>query len=72
MEQKRFAVEQIIAILKQAELGIPIAEGAWRMTLNPPQSPKTHRESAQPIARKYCQAFHKTMDCQSALKCRPS
>ncbi len=26
MKQKRFAVEQIVAILKQAELGIPIAE----------------------------------------------
>ena len=26
MKKKRFAVEQIVAILKQAELGIPIAE----------------------------------------------
>jgi len=25
MKKKRFAVEQIVAILKQAELGIPIA-----------------------------------------------
>ncbi len=26
MKKKRFAVEQIVAILKKAELGIPIAE----------------------------------------------
>ena len=26
VKKKRFAVEQIVAILKQAELGIPIAE----------------------------------------------
>ena len=26
MKKKRFAVEQIVAILKQAELGIPVAE----------------------------------------------
>jgi putative transposase len=26
MKKKRFAVEQIVAILKQAELGIPIVE----------------------------------------------
>jgi len=26
MKRKRFAVEQIVAILKQAELGIPIVE----------------------------------------------
>jgi putative transposase len=26
MKKKRFAVEQIVAILKQAELGIPITE----------------------------------------------
>jgi hypothetical protein len=26
MKKKRFAAEQIVAILKQAELGIPIAE----------------------------------------------
>ena len=26
MKKKRFAVEQIVAILKPAELGIPIAE----------------------------------------------
>jgi putative transposase len=26
VKKKRFAVEQIVAILKQAELGIPVAE----------------------------------------------
>lgn len=26
MKKRRFAVEEIVAILKQAELGIPIAE----------------------------------------------
>jgi len=29
LKKKRFSVEQIVAILKQAELGIPAAELIW-------------------------------------------
>ena len=34
MKRKRFSVEQIAAIVKQAELGMPVAELIWRVGIS--------------------------------------
>ena len=31
MKRKRFSVEQIVAVLKQAEVGVPVAELIWQV-----------------------------------------
>ena len=34
MRRKRFSVEQIVAIVKQAEMGTPVAELIWRVRIS--------------------------------------
>lgn len=34
MRRSRFSVEQIVAILKQAELGMPVADIVWRVGIS--------------------------------------
>ena len=34
MKQKQFNVEQIVAVLKQAEAGVPLAELIWRVGIS--------------------------------------
>jgi putative transposase len=31
VKRKRFSVEQIVAVLKQAEVGVPVAELIWQV-----------------------------------------
>ncbi len=35
MKKKRFSVEQIVAVLKQAELGVPVAEVIRKVGIRP-------------------------------------
>ena len=34
MRKKRFSVEQIVGILKQAEVGVPIGELVWQVGIS--------------------------------------
>ncbi len=34
MKWKRFAIKQIVAVLKQAELGMPVADVIWRVGIS--------------------------------------
>jgi hypothetical protein len=50
MKRKRFSVEQIVAIVKQAEMGMPVAELIRRVGIS--EHPKLHPDStrAKPTA----------------------
>ena len=46
MKRKRFSVEQIVAIVKQAEMGMPVAELIRRVGVSEQSADTGERESA--------------------------